>query len=385
MINKICIVTGSRAEYDLLYWIISNVNDDPVLELQLLVTGTHLSPGFGYTVSEIENDGFAISKKVEMILSADTSSGITKSTGLGMIGFADAFAELNPDIIILLGDRYEILAAAFSAVVARIPIAHIHGGETTTGAFDEAIRHSITKMSYLHFVAAEEYKKRVIQLGEEPDRVFLVGGLGVDGVIKADLLSKKELEDDLGFLIASKTLLITFHPVTLDNRGPRDQLNELLAALETMDDTKFIFTAPNSDTGNSVIYNGINEFVSKNPDNSILFDSMGRKRYLSCLQFVDAVVGNSSSGLLECPTFNIGTINIGDRQDGRLKADSVIDCEPIQESILKAFKRLYSTDFQKNLKNVKNPYGNGGASNKVVEILKKEQLPKEIKKQFYNL
>ena len=385
MINKICIVTGSRAEYDLLFWIISNVNDDPELELQLLVTGTHLSPNFGYTVSEIENDGFAISKKVEMVLSADTPSGIAKSTGLGMIGFADAFAELSPDIIILLGDRYEILAAAFSAVVARIPIAHIHGGETTTAAFDEAIRHSITKMSYLHFVAAEEYKKRVIQLGEEPDRVFLVGGLGVDGIVKADLLSKKELEDDLGFLIASKTFLVTFHPVTLDNRGPRDQLNELLAVLETMDDAKFIFTAPNSDTGNSIIHNTINKFVSENSDNSIFFDSMGRKRYLSCLQFVDAVVGNSSSGLLECPTFNIGTINIGDRQDGRLKADSVIDCDPIQESILKAFKRLYSTDFQKNLKSVNNPYGNGGASSKIIEILKKKQLPKEIKKQFYNL
>ncbi len=385
MINNICIVTGSRAEYDLLYWLLTYIDDDPDLNLQLLVTGAHLSPDFGYTISKIEDDGFTINKKVEMILSADTSSGITKSTGLGMIGFADAFAELNPEIVVLLGDRYEILSAAFSAVVARIPIAHIHGGETTTGAFDEAIRHSITKMSYFHFVASEEYRKRVVQLGEEPDRVFLVGGLGVDGIMRADLLSKEELEDELGFLIAPKTFLITLHPVTLDNMSPRDQLNELFAALETMDDANFIFTAPNSDTGNSVIFNCINEFLSKNPDNSILFNTMGRKRYLSCLQFVDAVVGNSSSGLLECPTFKIGTINIGDRQDGRLKADSVIDCEPNQKSILNAFNTLYSKDFQQILKGVKNPYGEGGASNRIIEILKNEVLPKDLKKKFYDL
>ena len=385
MINNICIVTGSRAEYDLLYWLLTYIDDDPDLNLQLLVTGAHLSPDFGYTISKIEDDGFTINKKVEMILSADTSSGITKSTGLGMIGFADAFAELNPEIVVLLGDRYEILSAAFSAVVARIPIAHIHGGETTTGAFDEAIRHSITKMSYFHFVASEEYRKRVVQLGEQPDRVFLVGGLGVDGIMRADLISKEELEDELGFLIAPKTFLITLHPVTLDNMSPRDQLNELFAALETMDDANFIFTAPNSDTGNSVIFNCINEFVSKNPDNSILFNTMGRKRYLSCLQFVDAVVGNSSSGLLECPTFKIGTINIGDRQDGRLKADSVIDCEPNQKSILNAFNTLYSKDFQQILKGVKNPYGEGGASNRIIEILKNEVLPKDLKKKFYDL
>jgi len=385
MRRKICVVTGSRAEYDLLYWLLKYIQDDLDLELQLVVTGTHLSPEFGFTICEIEKDGFTINKKVEMILSADTPSAITKSTGLGMIGFADALAELKPDIVLLLGDRFEILAAAFSALVANVLIAHIHGGETTTGAFDEAIRHSITKMSYFHFVAAAEYQKRVIQLGENPERVFLTGGLGVDGIMKADLFSKEELEKKLGFSFTSKTLLITFHPVTLGKKSSEMQFNELLAALEFIDDAHFIFTAPNSDTDSRVILKSINEFVSKHPNNSNVFNSMGRKNYLSCLQFVDAVVGNSSSGLLEGPTFKIGTINIGDRQDGRLKADSVIDCEPFKESILDALNILYSENFQKILKNVKNPYGEGGASNRIIEILKNKELPKDIKKQFYDV
>ncbi len=385
MKRKICIVTGSRAEYGLLYQLLKGIQKADALELQLVVTGAHLSPDFGNTYREIENDGFEIARKVEMLLSSDTPSAITKATGMGMMGFADAFEDLQPNILIVLGDRFEIMSAALAATFARIPIAHIHGGETTTGAFDEAIRHSITKMSYLHFVAADEYVKRVIQLGEDPNRVFLVGGMGIDNIVNTNLMNKQNLEEELGFSFGNNNLLVTYHPVTLENKTSEVQFGELLAALETLDNTHIIFTSPNADTDSLIISEMINDFVSKHSDSSTFFTSMGRTNYLSSLQFVDAVVGNSSSGLTEAPSFRIGTINIGDRQNGRLKADSVIECEPQNKSILSGINKLYSEDFQNNLKNVTSPYGKGSASEKILETLMTFEIPRELKKAFNDL
>jgi len=383
--QKICVVTGTRAEYGLLYWLMKSIEDDPNLELQVIATGMHLSPEFGNTYKEIEKDGFRINKKVEMILSADTPSAIAKSTGLGMIGFADALEELKPDILILLGDRFELLAAAFAAVVARIPIGHIHGGETTIGAFDESIRHSITKMSWWHFVAADEYEKRVIQLGEDPERVFNVGGMGVDAIRKTKLLSKKELMGKIDINFGSKNLLITYHPVTLEKQTSRKHFQSLLDVLDELKDVYLIITMPNADSDGRIIKQMIDEFVSCNEQRSISFTSMGHIKYLSTLQFVDGVVGNSSSGLVEAPTFKIGTINIGDRQKGRLKADSVIDCQPTKDSIQKAIATLYSEDFQDILPMVKNPYGKGDAIEKIMQVLQNISNPKELKKEFYDL
>ena len=384
MNRKSCIVTGTRAEYGLLYWLMKEIQNDPDLELQIIVTGMHLSPEFGLTYRQIEKDGFKIDKKIEMLLSSDTPVGISKSMGLGMIGFAEAYADLKPDIVVLLGDRFEIFSAASAAMIARIPIAHLHGGETTEGAFDEAIRHSITKMAHLHFTATEEYKRRVIQLGEDPARVFNVGGLGIDNIKKLKLMSREELEDSINFRLGPKNLLVTFHPVTLEHGTAEAQFQNLLDALDEVEDTKFIFTKPNADTEGRTITQMINEYISKNKYKAISFVNLGQLRYLSAMQFVDGVVGNSSSGLAEAPTFKIGTINIGDRQKGRIKAESVIDCESTKESILTARKKLYSKEFQKKLKKVKNPYGEGGAAEKIKKILKETDLTDILKKEFYD-
>jgi len=345
----------------------------------------HLSPEFGLTYRQIEKDGFKIDKKIEMLLSSDTSVGISKSMGLGMIGFAEAYADLKPDIIVLLGDRFEIFSAAASAMIARIPIAHLHGGEATEGLIDEPIRHSITKMSHLHFTAAEGYRKRVIQLGESPNRVFNVGGLGIDNIRKLKLMSRKEFEDSINFKLGSKNLLITFHPVTLEHATARDQFQNLLNALDELQDTKFIFTKPNADTEGRVIIKMIDDYVSRNSHKAIVFVSLGQLRYLSALKLADACVGNSSSGLAEAPTFKIGTINMGDRQRGRIKAESIIDCDSDKKSILKAIRRLYSGEFQDKLKNVKNPYGEGGATEKIKKILKETDLTNILKKKFYDI
>jgi len=379
------VVTGSRAEYGLLYWLLKEIQATPEFDLQIAATGMHLSPEFGSTYQEIENDGFIINEKVEMLLSSDTPSAISKSTGLGMIGFADAFNDLNPDLLIVLGDRYEIFAATTVAMFAKIPIAHIHGGETTQGAFDEAIRHSITKMSWWHFVATEEYKNRVIQLGESPSRVYNVGGLGVDSIQKSNLLSKKELTNKMGIKFSKKNLLITYHSVTLEDGTSQKYFESLLNALNELKDAYLIFTLPNSDSDGRVIKRMIKDFIANNGERSISFTSMGSLNYLSTLQFVDGVVGNSSSGLAEAPTFKIGTINIGDRQDGRIKAESVIDCNPDQKSITTAIKKLYSNRFQNKLKTVSNPYGKGKATEKIMKILKKTKIPDELKKEFYDL
>jgi GDP/UDP-N,N'-diacetylbacillosamine 2-epimerase (hydrolysing) len=384
MKNKICIVTGTRADYGLLRWVIEGVSQEPTLELQLVVTGMHLSPEFGLTYREIEKDGFCIDRKVEMLLSSDTPTSLAKCMGLGLIGFGDTLETLQPDLMLVLGDRFEIFSAVVAAMVARIPVAHLHGGEATEGLIDEAIRHSITKMSYLHFVATEEYRRRVIQLGEHPDRVFLVGGLGVDNIKKLDLLDRAELETALDFQLGAQNLLITFHPVTLENSTSVEQMAELIAALKTLKNTHLIFTMPNADTNGRVLIDMVNQFVSEHA-HAKSYTSLGQLRYLSCVKHVDGVVGNSSSGLAEVPSFCKGTINIGDRQRGRLKAESVIDCDPEQVSITAALKKLYTDEFQLILKTVKNPYGEGGASRRVVDSLLKVPLGDVLKKRFFDL
>ena len=287
-------ITGTRAEYGLLRWVMQGIKDDPTLELQIVATGMHLSPEFGLTYREIEHDGFEIDRKVEMLTSSDTPVGIAKSMGLGLISFSDALNQLKPDLILVLGDRFEIFSAVAAALVARIPVAHLHGGETTEGAFDEAIRHSITKMSHLHFVAAEEYRQRVIQLGEQPDRVFLVGGLGIDNIKRLKLLNRAELESSLDFKLGQKNLLVTFHPVTLETATAADQMKELLAALAELPDTQLIFTMPNADTDGRALIKMVERFAAQH-SNARAYTSLGQLRYLSCIAHVDGVVGNSSS------------------------------------------------------------------------------------------
>jgi GDP/UDP-N,N'-diacetylbacillosamine 2-epimerase (hydrolysing) len=384
MNRKICIITGARADYGLLRWVMQGIKDDPELTLQIIATGMHLSPEFGLTYQLIEQDGFQIDRKVEMLTSSDTAVGIAKSMGLGMIGFADSLYELQPDLIVVLGDRFEIFAAVSAALVARIPVAHLHGGETTEGAFDEAFRHSITKMSQLHFVAAETYRQRVIQLGEQPDRVFLVGGLGIDSIKNLQLLTRPALEASLDFKFGARNLLITFHPVTLETATAGSQMQELLAALAKLKDTQLIFTLPTADTDGRTLIAMVRNFVAQH-SNAQAYISLGQLRYLSCIAQVDGVIGNSSSGLSEVPSFKKGTINIGDRQLGRLQAGSVINCEPKQGSIASAISQLYSADFQANLVRTINPYDQGGASKKVVHILKQYSVASDMKKTFFNL
>ena len=384
MTRKICVVTGTRAEYGLLRWVMQGIKDDQALELQVVATGMHLSPEFGLTYRQIEEDGFRIDRKVEMLVSSDTSVGISKSMGLGLLGFADALSDLTPDLIILLGDRFEIFSVAVAAMAARIPVAHIHGGEATEGLIDEALRHSITKLSHLHFVAAEAYRQRVIQLGEQPDRVFLVGGLGIENIKRLNLLDRKELELSIDFSFKKKNLLITFHPVTLEKKTATYQMAELLSALSELQDTGLIFTLPNADTDGRELIKMVDTFIA-NHSNARAYTSLGQLLYLSCIAQVDGVVGNSSSGLIEAPSFKKGTINIGDRQRGRLQASSVINCEPNKLAVLLALQRLYSDEFQMALKKVHNPYGEGGASQKIVATVKVATFDGLLKKRFYDI
>ena len=384
MKRKICVITGTRADYGLLRWVMQGIKDDSDINLQVIATGMHLSPEFGSTYKVIEQDGFYIDRKVEMLTSSDTAVGIAKSMGLGLIGFSDALNELNPDVILVLGDRFEILSAVSTALVLRIPVAHLHGGESTEGVIDEGIRHSITKMSHLHFVAAEQYRQRVIQLGEQPDKVFLVGGIGIVNIKRIDLLDRAELEDALDFSLGVKNLLVTFHPVTLEEDMAETQIMELLSALEELEETHIVFTLPNADADGRKIMAMVEEFVSKNL-NSRVYKSLGQLRYLSCIEHMDGIVGNSSSGLIEAPSFKKGTVNIGDRQKGRLQAGSVINCDPQRGSIAGALVRLYSSEFQAELETVINPYGMGGASDAIVSIVKSIPLDEILKKRFYDL
>ena len=382
---KICVATGTRAEYGLLKPLIEKIGGEPVFTLQLLVTGAHLSPEFGLTYKQIEADGYTIDAKVEMLLSSDTAEGITKSMGLGMIGFADAFKRLQPDLLVVLGDRYEMLAMASVALIFRIPIAHIHGGEITEGAYDDAIRHSITKMSALHFTSTEGYRKRVIQLGEQPNRIFNVGAIGLDNFNSLILLSREELEKELNIRFKKYNYLVGFHPETLSNQSVEEQFNELLKAIDNQRDSFFIFTKANADTHGRIINQLMEKYAADNPDKAKLFASLGSKRYLSVMKQVTAVVGNSSSGILEAPSAPTTTINIGDRQKGRIQANSVINCTANEDEINMAFDRAKSDEFRQIVSKTINPYGYGNASQQIIEVLKKTNVAELRTKTFYDI
>lgn len=369
MKKKICIVTGSRAEYGQLRPLLQQLSHELRFEIQLLVTGMHLSPEFGLTYQEIEQDGFVINEKVEMLLSSDSVQGVSKSMGLALIGLTDAYQRLMPDMVILTGDRYEMLAAAIAAHIGHIPIAHIAGGETTQGAVDEAFRHSITKMSAIHFTATEVYRKRIIQLGEAPEWVYNVGGLAIDGLMELPFLSKNELEQAFNCQFNQRNLLVTYHPATLEGQSSRESVLKLLEALSRLDHTSVFFTKANVDAAGREINELIEDYVGRNSSKAWLFANMGRLRYLSMMRLVDGVVGNSSSGIVEAPSFKIGTVNIGDRQKGRTKASSVIDCKPETEDITRALNTLYETSFRQQLSTVVNSYGDGHATEKILSVL----------------
>lgn len=380
--RKICVVTGSRAEYGLLSGLMHAIKDDSELELQVIATNMHLSPEFGLTYKNIEADGFTINKKVVMLLSSDTANATAKSVGLGFIGFADAYEDLQPDMIVVLGDRYEIISAVSTALFYKIPVAHLHGGEITEGAYDDCIRHSITKMSHLHFTSTESYRNRVIQLGEDPKRVFNVGAPGIENIKRVPLLSKAELEASLdGFSLGDKYLMVTYHPVTLENSTASEQIVHLLEALDKYPDYQVIFTLPNSDTDGRVIIQLINQYVSKQSDRCVAYPSLGLKRYLSALKYAKAVVGNSSSGIIEVPSFGIPTLNIGDRQKGRLAADSVVNCGTSKEEILEGLEKVLHSEFQ----NIVNPYEGKNTTADILHVLKSYPLEGLIQKSFYNL
>lgn len=386
MKKKICVFTGTRAEYGLLKPLMSRIRKDKAFELQILVSGTHLSLDFGLTYKEIENDGFAITDKVETLISSDSPVAVSKSTGLGVIGYAESLDRLKPDLMVILGDRFESLAAATAALIARIPIAHIGGGEATYGLIDEAIRHSISKMSLLHFTSTELYRRKVIQLGEDPCRVYHVGSTGIDNIKEMRLLTKEQLERSLDFSLGERSLMVTFHPVTLDHATAGHQFQELVKALDRMHGVKIIFTKPNADTDGRNIINCMMDYADKNPDKAKVFSSLGQLKYLSCLKYVSAVIGNSSSGIIEAPSFGIPTVNIGDRQEGRLKAKSVIDVKPKADLISVALRKSLSTSFLRSCKNVKNPYGDGRASEKIFSVIKKSmKQPLDIKKTFFTM
>lgn len=382
---KVCIATGTRAEYGLLKPLIEKISADNYFRLQLLVTGSHLSPEFGLTYRQIEADGYNIDAKVEMLLSSDTAVGITKSMGLGMIGYADALKKLSPDLLIILGDRYEMLSVASTALIFRIPIAHIHGGELTEGAYDDAIRHAITKMSALHFTSTEVYRKRVIQLGEQPKSVFNVGAIGLDNFKSLNLLSKSDLENELNITFNQYNYLVGFHPETLSNFSIETQFEALLRAIDTQTDSFFIFTKANADTDGRIINQMIEKYVSTHPEKAALFASLGTLRYLSVMKQVTAVVGNSSSGILEAPSAQTTTINIGDRQKGRIQSESIINCEANKEDIISAFDKVKSEVFRNITKNVVNPYGNGNTSNQIIKVLKSVSIESLNQKTFYDI
>tara|TARA_B100000029_G_scaffold465246_1_gene499793 strand:- start:706 stop:1866 length:1161 start_codon:yes stop_codon:yes gene_type:complete len=381
---KICLITGSRAEYGLLKRLMFGLKKNKKFKLNIIVTGSHLSKKFGLTYKEIISDGFKINEKINLNLKSDTSAGIIKSINKGSSGFVKAYKKLKPDVLLVLGDRYEIFAAAIAANFSKIPIIHLHGGETTEGSADEALRHSITKMSHVHFAANNEYKKRIIQLGENPKKVFNVGGLGVDNIKYLKLLSKDKLEKDLNFKFGKKNILVNFHPETLNKISTKKQFYEILSALKKFNNINYIFTMPNADLEGRIIFRMIKNFVKRNK-NAKYFISMGQLRFFSCLKFVDGMIGNSSSGILEMPTFKKGTINVGDRQLGRLKAKSVIDVKTNRYTIIKGINILYSKKFQTKIKKIKNPYGLGGASQRIIKILKKISFKNILKKKFYNL
>ena len=385
--KRIGIMTGTRAEYGLLKSLMQDINKDNDLELYLIVSGMHLSPEFGMTYKEIEEDGFEINAKVEMLLSSDSPAGISKSIGLGVIGFADEFQRADLDMLILLGDRYEALSAAISAMVMRIPIAHLHGGELTEGAIDEGIRHSITKMSYLHFTSTEQYRNRVIQLGENPERVFYVGALGVENIKKINLMTKEELEKSIHFEIDENTVVVTYHPVTLENNTVEEQFLNLLEVLDRNPKIRMIFTKANADTNGRIVNELIDKYAAQNSERACAFISLGQKRYLSALKYCRIVIGNSSSGIIEAPSFGKPIINIGDRQKGRICADSVINCGYTQQEIQRAMETALTEEFENKARNCRNPYEKENTAANIISVIKDYLLNDKIKlkKGFYDI
>lgn len=383
MTRRICVITGSRAEYGLLRWVLEELRATPAAELQLIVTGMHLAPEFGHTVDDIRRDGIEITRAVPMLVAGDTAASATRSIGLGVIGFSDAFEALLPDIVVVLGDRFEILAAATAAMMHNLPIAHIAGGDTTEGAVDESIRHAITKMAHIHLVTNDVSARRVLQMGESPEHIHVVGSPGLDLLRRRKLLTRQELEASLGAPFGARNLLVTFHPVTLEPGDGARQFGELLAALDGQDaDTRIWFTGANADPGHRPITQALDSWIARNGHRAKAFTSLGQLRYLSLMALSDAVVGNSSSGLYEAPSLKVPTIDIGDRQAGRLAAASVIRCEPQRDAIRAALSR----GLQLDCRNVINPYGDGDSSQRIVKILLECGDPKSLlKKHFHDV
>ncbi|OCH29628.1 UDP-N-acetyl-D-glucosamine 2-epimerase, UDP-hydrolysing [Aliivibrio fischeri] len=384
--RKICVVTATRAEYGLLKCLLEDIQDDSDLELQIISTGTHLSPEFGLTNQQILDDGFLVNKKVEILLSSDTPIGVSKSMGLAQISFAEAFDELKPDIVVVLGDRYELIPIVSSANIARIPVAHLSGGELTEGAIDELVRHAITKLSQLHFTAMEEYTQRVIQMGEQPVNVFTVGEVGLDNLHRMNLMSRDEFEASINCKLKEKNILFTYHPETTQSvKEIERDFVEILKGLNQLENTLIIFTKANADAGGRLINKMIDDYVAEHNDSSVAFMSLGQVRYLSALQYVDAVVGNSSSGIVEAPSFKLATINIGSRQKGRVRAESVLDIEVDAELLVASLNNIHTMEFKAILSQVVNPYGQGNSSYKVVEVLKQIDLDTLKIKHFYDV
>jgi len=381
--KKIAVFTGTRAEYGLLYWLLKDIKSDPEFELQLLVSGTHLSPEFGNTYSEIEQDGFTIDEKIEILLSSDTAVGVAKSIGLGVLGFTDALSRLKPDALVILGDRFEALAAAQTAMILRIPVVHLHGGEITEGAYDDAIRHAITKLSYLHCTSTDEYRNRVIQLGETPSRVKNVGAIGLDHLSRSHFMTVDELSKSLSFPLIKPFLLVTYHPVTLADEEPESSFQELLDSLDELPEYQIILTYPNADDGGRSIIPLLENYAKNNLERVLAIPSLGQKRYLSAVKLSSAVIGNSSSGIIEVPSFDVATINIGLRQKGRLSAKSVIHCKPYKKDIVKAINDGINKIYKSNDEVVFNPYGQGDASSQIVNLLK--ELKGNTFKSFHDL
>lgn len=384
MKRKICVVTATRAEYGLLKPLIQKIKDDDSLELQIIATGAHLSPEFGLTYQLIENDGFSISEKVEMLMSSDTPTGIVKTMGVCMISIADSFNRLKPDMIVVLGDRYEMLSVVSAATIFKIPIAHLHGGEVTEGAYDDAVRHSITKMSHLHFASTDEYRRRIIQMGEQPEDVFHVGAIGLDNIKTLNLLNKEDLERVLEIKFNKYNYQITFHPETLGNSSSQEQFQVLLNSINKEENSFFVFTKANADTDGRVINQMIDEYVSKNPKKAKAFHSLGNLKFLSLVKHCDAIVGNSSSGIIEAPSLHTATINIGDRQKGREQANSIINVKCLESEISEAFNKIKDFEFQLSLNDIDNPYDKGGATKLIYENIKKRNKINTNKK-FFNL
>jgi GDP/UDP-N,N'-diacetylbacillosamine 2-epimerase (hydrolysing) len=382
--KKICVVTGSRAEYGILKNLIFEIKKSKKLKLQLLVTGMHLTAQHGLTYKEIIKDGLKITKKLKISSNSDTSLAISNAISNGIKKFSKTFHSIKPDLVLILGDRFEVFSAAIAAMSERLPIGHIHGGETTEGAIDEAMRHSITKMAHLHFVAAQKYKERVLQLGESSKRIYLVGGMGVDTIKKTKFLKKELLEKKINFTFKKKNIFVNYYPVTLEKNTSKNQIKEIIKALRMFKNEGIIFSMPNADHNSKVIYREISNFVKKNK-NVKAFKSLGSLKYLSCLKLVDVILGNSSSGLLEAPTLKIPTLNIGDRQKGRLKAKSVIDCPPKSKKIVYYLNKILSSYKKNKYQNFKSPYGAPGASKKIVSILEKIDYKKLLKKTFNDI